>query len=125
MNENQTPQINNAPEKKDQLIPSWIGVVLILVLVGTFVFFFWKFQETGSSVKQTIESQKAVSNQNSEQIASQENTAAPEAAPAAASQSTGSTVDVNYEVKKLDESANSVNENDFDSNKYADAQIGL
>jgi hypothetical protein len=136
MNENQTPQINNEPEKKEQLIPSWVGVALILVLAGTFVFFFWKFQETGSSVKQVVESQKATTIQTTDQIVSQENPAVGNTAPSpavtgtapapvSASQSTGSTVDVNYEVKKLDDSANSVNENDFDSNKYADAQIGL
>ena len=136
MNENQTPQINNGPERKEQLIPSWIGVVLILVLIGTFVFFFWKFQEEGSLVKQTVESQKAVSNQTSEQIVSQENpatgntapsTSATEATPAptTVAQSSGSTVDVSYEVKKLDESANSVDENNFDSNNFANAQIGL
>lgn len=140
MNENQTPQINNGPEKREQIIPSWVGVVLIIILVGTFIFFFWKFQETGNSVKQVVESQKAASNESTNQIVSQENTvagntaasssntAAPATVPAPAappSQSSGSKVDVSYEVKKMDESANSVNEGDFDSNNYADAQIGL
>jgi len=137
MNENQTPQINNGPEKKEQSIPSWVGVALILVLVGTFIFFFWKFQETGNSVKQVIESQKAANNETA-QIVSQENpvsgntapsTAVEEAVPipvpAPASQSSGSTVDVSYEVKKMDEYNNSVDENDFDSSNYSNAQIGL
>jgi Sec-independent protein translocase protein TatA len=138
MNENQTPQINNEQQNKGQQIPSWVGIVLILVLVGTFVFFFWKFQQTGSSVKQAIESQKAASEETANQIVSQENPATGNTAPstaanetipapasAAASQSSGSTVDINYEVKKMDDSANSVDENDFDSNNYSNAQIGL
>ena len=135
MNENQTPQINNEPKNKEQLIPSWVGVILILVLVGTFIFFFWKFQETGNSVKQSVESQKAISSQASNQIVSQEsstagnvasNTAVPKVVPAApASQSSSSTIDINYEVKKMDESNNSVDENNFDSNDYSNAQIGI
>lgn len=135
MSENQTFQTNNGQPGKEQWIPTWAGIALILVLVATFIFFFWRFQETGDSVKQAVESQKAINEKNSDQIVSQENPAtgstAPSpaadatAAPATPSQSSGSTVDVNYEVKKLDESANSVSENDFDSNSFSNVQIGL
>jgi flagellar basal body-associated protein FliL len=133
MNENQTLQANNEQSGKKQWIPTWTGVVLILVLVATFIFFFWKFQDTGNSVKQAIESQKAGNNETA-QIATQENpeigNTAPDAAnsgaiPASASQESESTMDINYEVKKLDESVNSVSENDFESSAYSDVQIGL
>jgi hypothetical protein len=133
MNENQTPQINNGSEKKEQSIPSWVGIVLIILLVGTFIFFFWKFQETSNSVKQAVETQKATSDE-PPQIVSQENpqvgntapsAAVSETAPAPAIQISGSTVDISYEIKKLDESNNSIDEDDFDSNNYSDAQIGL
>lgn len=131
---NTNPQVQNnnsaEPAKPKEPIPIWVGILILLALAGGFVYFFWKSQSTVSkntepAVQNNVASNPApaVSNtpntESAEPVPPVDNTAP--AAPAVGSAS----INIDTELKKIDDSANSVNENDFDSNNFSNAEIGL
>lgn len=126
---------NNNPEDNNQEkpIPTWVGLVVIIALVGSFIFFFWKFQKINEENKSIVNSKSTTEQVNSKnppvestvdsvqsgtqaEVADQEDDTG---------QVSGSSIDIDYELKKLDESANTMNENNFNSANFSDANLGL
>lgn len=126
------PQINNEQKNKEQIVPTWVGILIVIALVGAFVFFFWKFQDANEKNKQ-IEVQAPVTGRSQEETPALQETVPPAgqtvAIPSESSedvaQNSSTNIDIDYELKKMDESADLVNETDFDSGNFSNAQIGL
>ncbi|HPN96284.1 MAG TPA: hypothetical protein PLK35_00810 [Candidatus Moranbacteria bacterium] len=138
MNEqNKTPNTPpNTEENKENNIPSIAGIVIILALVGAFVFFFYRFQKDSQmkEMEKTIsEPAPAVSIPSADvtDTSSQGVGLTIPELPAGASSSGSESsvaepvVDLNYEVGKLDSVANSVSENDFKSDELKNSELSL
>jgi cytoskeletal protein RodZ len=131
---------NKQPENKQQAIPTWAGILIVIALVVAFILLFLKFQnmslnnQTAGNPKAAAPSSPAVSSGNEANPA--EGTTAPAegtTAPAPSNEppavtpapAAKSSINIDYEINKMDDSANSVSENDFNSANFSDAQIGL
>ncbi len=123
-NNNQTAQ-PALEEKKGQIIPTWVGVIVIIALVGAFIFLFLKFKKVSvdtAELQEPARTNQIKDSNATEQGAPAENSASAEENLDVPS---GSNVNIDYELKKMDESVDAVSENDFDSNNFSNAEIGL
>lgn len=123
---------NESSEKnKSQTFPIWAKAILILlailIIIGIYMIFA-KPKNPDVPVQSMVQEQaKVVQSENNQVPANGETAPKTESQPATdvANQDATSSVDVDYEVKKMDESINSVDDGDFNSGSFSDAEIGL
>jgi len=139
----QKNSINNNPaeEKKESGIPVIIGMVITVALVGALVVLYMKYQKVNSDFKNQNAAQKQEAQTDTaesaivtegEVVMPSEETIPSTTAPANVSEDEtennsgiSSTVNINYEVKKLDSFADSINPNDFSENNLSDANLSI
>lgn len=137
---NEQPPVNNpvspapapapeTPEGKSSSVALIIIVILALLIVAGIVYYFFKLRQPAAvtplpAVQQT---QPASSEPVTPAATTPAETSGTETAPQtpAAQSGSGNQVDFNFEVKQLDNQANSVNSGDFSDNDVSNAAIGL
>lgn len=130
MNEEiQNPQTNNqqSEENKSQAFPAWAVVVSILLIILIVIGIYFVFVKP----KNVIAPIQPGAQEQTKNV--QPETQVPAAGEVNTQTETGimgedaatSNVDVDYELKKMDESIGSVNDNDFNSGGLSNAEIGL
>ena len=128
---NEQPINQNSPEIPSEKKPSFVvgflvAIIIVLIVVG---FFLLKtknseIQTPLPTVEKTtqVETTVPTATTQSEQAGSTANQSTQSGSTASTSQST---VDFNYELKQLDDQANSVSSTDFSDTEMSDTKAGL
>jgi hypothetical protein len=133
MNEEiQNSQIGNKQLEKNeaQAFPAWAKIVsallAVLIIIGLYLVF--AKSKNADVLPQSADQKQAETTQSENQVPVSGGTLSEtenQEEIVTADQGITSNVDVDYEMKKMDESIGSVDDNDFSSGSFSDAEIGL